>query len=159
MIDGSDKLLYIYDTVGTVWLPIGCLTSNSLSESTDMLDATMRTDADGWTQAVPSFQNYSISFDGVITLDDRGATIINYEDIVALKRARTKIQWRITSGEGEAEEGTGYFVSLSDSASIGEFVTFSGEIQGTGAITSTAWTPPTYPDIESMIPPYEAAQG
>ena len=159
MIDGSDKILYIYETVGAEWLPIGCLISNSFSENVEMLDATMRSDTDGWTQSTPSFQSYTISFDGIITLDDRGGTIINYEDIVALKRARTKIQWRITSGEGEAEEGYGYFVSLSDSASIGEFVTFSGQIQGVGSITSTAWTPPSLDSLDSMIPPYEAAQG
>jgi hypothetical protein len=93
-----------------------------------------------------------------LTLDDRGGTIFNYEAIQALKRARTKIQWRITSDEGEAENGYGYIVSLSNSASLDEFVTFDGEITGVGEPTTTAWTPPAYDDIDSMIPPYEAAQ-
>jgi hypothetical protein len=118
----------------------------------------MRTDDDGWMQSIPSHQAYSISFAGVLTLDDRGGTIFNYEAIQTLKRARTKIQWRITSDEGEAENGYGYIVSLSNTASLDEFVSFDGEISGVGEPTNTVWAPPTYPDIEDMIPPYEAAK-
>ena len=158
MQDGSDRILYIYDGTELEWFPIGCLTSNSFSEQTEMIGATMRSDADGWTQSLPTFQSFTISFSGVLTLDDRGATIINYESLQALKRARTKIQWRVTSDEGEAETGYGYIVSLSNAASVNEFVTFDGSIQGVGAPTTTAWTPPTYGDIESMIPPYEATK-
>ena len=156
MQTGDERILYLY--LVDDYYPIGCLTSNSFSEATDMQDATMRSDADGWTQALPSFQNYSISFAGILTLDDRGGTIVNYEDIRGLKRSRTKVQWRITSAAGEADEGDGYIVSLSNAAETQSFVTFDGEIQGVGEPTSTAWTPPSYPDIESMIPPYEAAQ-
>lgn len=158
MQSGADRILYIYDTVNIDWFPVGCLTSNSFSESTELLDATMRSDADGWTQAIPTNQNYNVSFAGLVTLDDRGGTVMNYESIVGLKRSRTKIQWRITSNEGEVDEGYGYITSLTNTASLGEFVTFDGEIRGVGEPGSTAWTPPIYPDIESMIPPYEAVK-
>jgi hypothetical protein len=158
MQNGAERILYIYDTVELDWFPIGCLTSNSFSEGTEMLNATMRSDPDGWMQAIPGNQSYSLSFAGILTLDDRGGTIFNYEAIQALKRARTKIQWRVTSDAGEAETGYGYIISLSNAASLDEFVTFDGEITGVGEPTTTAWVAPTYPDIEDMIPPYEAAQ-
>lgn len=154
MQDGSDRLLYIYDDVGLDWIPIGCLTENSFTEATEMLDATMRSDADGWTQAIPSHQTYNISFSGVLSLDDRGGTIMTYNDIQTLKRARTKIQWRITSDAGEAESGYGYIVNLSNSASVEEFVTFDGAIVGVGNPSSVAWSPPATPELDSMIPPY-----
>lgn len=156
MQNGNDRLLYIYNVDD--FYPIGCLRSNSFSESTDVLDATMRTDANGWVHAVPTTQSYEIAFDGVLSVENRGGTILTYGDIKALKRTRTKIQWKIISADGDSEEGFGYFVSLGDQAGVGEFVTFSGSILGVGSPNSTAWTPPTYGDLTDMIPAYEAAQ-
>ena len=157
MQNGNDRVLYLYNTDD--FYPIGCLTGNSFSENTDLLDATMRSDTGGWMQSVPSHQSYSISFSGVLELSDRGGTVMTYEDVKTLKRARTKVQWKIISAAGDSEEGYGYLVSLSNAASVDEFVTFDGEIVGVGEPSSTAWTAPTYDDLDSMIPPYEAAQG
>ena len=156
MQNGSDRLLYLYNTDD--FYPIGCLTSNSFSERTDTLDATMRSDTNGWMQVVPVGQSYNLSFSGMLSLDDRGSTIMTYEDVKTLKRARTKVNWKIISSEGDSEEGSGYIVSLSNTASVNDFVTFDGEIVGVGEPASTAWTPPENGEIESMIPPYEAAK-
>ena len=158
MNDASERLVYI--KVVDTYYPIGCLIDNSFNESSDTMDTTFRGSNNGWSSMVPTVQTGAISFSGIVTDDDRGGTIINFAAIKALKRARTEIEWRIGSvSGGDAEDGTGYITSISEAAAIGEFVTFSGEITLSGEPTTTDWTPPSYPDIESMIPPYEAAQG
>ena len=154
---GDDRVLYLYYVDD--FYPIGCLSGNSFSEVTDMLDATMRTDSDGWTQAIPSFQSFTISFNGILNIDGRGGTVLSYANVQTLKRARTKVQWKIISSEGDSEEGYGYITNLANVAGTQEFVTFDGVIQGVGEPTASAWTPPTIDDLDSMIPPYEAAQG
>lgn len=157
MLNGSYKLLYIKS--GVDWFPIGCLTDNSFTEGTGTLDASTRDNTDGWQSSVPTTQNYTISFSGIVTLDDRGGTVIKYADLVALKRARTKIEWKIYSSEGgDTEEGYGYLTSISDSASLDDAVSFDGEILGTGAPSTTTWTPPAVPDLTLMIPSYEGGK-
>lgn len=156
--NGLYKILYIKSD--SVYFPIGCLISNSFSESVEMLGTTTRENTDGWKSSIPTLQEYSISFDGLITFDDRGETVITYAEIKALKRARTKIEWKIMSNlGGDTDEGTGYIVSLGDSATIDEYTSFNGEIVGFGIPTITAGTViPSPPDIEDMIPPYDEAK-
>ena len=157
-MNGSYKILYIYS--GAEWFPIGCLTSNSISESTDVLDSSTRGNTDGWKSFVPTNQSFTISFDGILSEDNRGGTILTYGDIKGFKRARTKIQWRIamSDGSGDTDAGYGYITSIGEAASIDEFITFTGEIIGVGDPSVTSWTPPTYDDIIDMIPIYESAK-
>lgn len=130
MILGSTRILYIKDTT---WKAIGCLTSNNLSESIDLFDSTNLDTTDGWTSFRTGAVNYSISFDGII---DSTATI-DYFDLVVLKRARTKVEWKIESPDDiYRQSGFGYISSISESAPIGEFLSFSGQITGTGSITT-----------------------
>ena len=157
-MNGTYKLLYIYFV--DAYYPIGCLTSNSFSEGVSMLGSTTRDNTDGWGSSVPTSQGYNISFSGILTLDNRGSTVITYADIKGLKRSRTKIQWRIvmSDGTGDTDQGYGYITSISQSASVDEAISFDGEITGVGVPSVTTWTPPTLDDLESMIPPYEAAK-
>jgi TP901-1 family phage major tail protein len=157
-MNGSLKILYLYSN--TEWFPIGCLTSNSISESSETLSSTTRDNTDGWTSAVPTNQSYSISFDGILTEDDRGGTVITYGEIKALKRNRTQIQWKIamSDGSGDTDAGYGYITSIGESANIDEFISFSGQIIGVGDPSIESWTPPTYDDIIDMIPIYDAAK-
>lgn len=156
-IKGDYKILYIKESA--VWYPIGCLTENSFSESVSMLDTTTRDNTDGWTTSRPTNQSFNISFSGIVETTDLGTTIINYDDLIALKRARTQIEWKIESSEGGNDQsGYGYITSLSDSSSVGALVTFSGEIVGWSIPVTTAWTAPTEPSLVDMIPIYETAK-
>ena len=157
-MNGSYKILYLYSN--TQWFPIGCLTSNAISESSDTLSSTTRDNSNGWTSSIPTNQSYSISFDGILSEDNRGSSILTYGDIKSFKRNRTKVSWKIamSDGTGDTDAGEGYITSVSESASIGEAVSFSGEIMGVGDPSVETWTPPTYDDIEDMIPPYNAAK-
>ena len=155
--NGIYKVLYI--KVSTEWFPIGCLTSNSFSESVSMLGTTTRDNTNGWETSVPTTQSFNISFSGLLTFDDRGATVITYEEIKVLKRARTLIEWKIESSEGgDTESGYGYITSLSDSAEIDSFLSFTGEIKGYSTPTTTAGTTPSTLTLDDMTVPYEAAK-
>ena len=129
--NGTNKLLYIY--VVDTYFPIGCLTSNSFSEQSDMLDTTTRDNAGGWKTSIPTNQSYNISFSGLITTSDKSGTILTYDDLRLLKRNRTQIYWKTNSEiTGYSDFGRGYISSLSNDAAVDENISFSCEIVGYG---------------------------
>ena len=129
--NGTFKLLYIFIT--DTYFPIGCLTSNSFSEQSDMLETTTRQNAGGWKSSIPTNQSYNISFNGIITTDDKSGTILTYDDLQTLKRNKTKINWKTNSEKtGYSDFGMGYIRSLSNNAEVDSFIDFSCEIEGYG---------------------------
>ncbi len=147
-INGTLKVLYIKrdadNEAGYEYLPIGGLTDNSFSESSDMLDTTVRTNTNGWTSSIPVGQSYNIDFGGLITTESLSSTFITYNDLRNIKRNRQLLDWKIAADEGAEEYGSGYINSLSDTATIDEFVSFSGSIVGQGE-------PRTNPNIEGAL--------
>ncbi len=138
---GSNRILYI--KIASVYQPIGCLTSNSFSESAGVLETTTRSNPDGWGSSIPTTQTFNLSFSGIVTRTNSAGTIVSFADLKAIKRNRNKIDWQIRSQEDSLiESGLGHITSLSEDAGLDDFVTFSGEIQGTGLPISSA-IPPT----------------
>ena len=129
-INGTYKVLSIkqYDT----YVPIGCLTDNSFSEAVEMINTTVRTNANGWSSSRPVGQSYNIDFSGLVTADISSGVMITYQSLRTLKRNRTLIDWRIQDGSGNDDYGQAYITTLSDSAAIDEFVSFSGALVGYG---------------------------
>lgn len=127
---GDVRILYILS--GGEYVPIGCLTSNNLEESVEILQTTTRTSG-GWKTGVPTNQEYSIPFEGIQEHDEDG--IITYYDLKVLKRNRTRIQWKIKGGGLAEDAGYGYITAINESNSVGEFLLFSGTIQGYGEPT------------------------
>jgi len=140
-LKGVNRILYIQ--ISGNWIPIGCLTSNSFNEGVDMLETTTRDNTDGWSSTIPTKQSFTLSFDGVMTLTNSSGSVVSYDDLKLIKRNRAKFNWKVQSVEGgNIETGSGHLTSLSEDSSIDDFVTFTGEIQGTGLpISSTL--PPT----------------
>ena len=130
-INGEIRILYIKKD--GLYYPIGCLTSNSFNETVDMIPTTTRDNPNGWTTSRPTSQSYDISFDGLVDSDTELTNTVTYKHLKAFKRSRTLIEWRIADdGLTNFEEGSGYITGLSDSASIDEFVSFNGSIEGFG---------------------------
>lgn len=129
--NGTEEILYL-DVSGTYY-PIGCLTGNGFNEGVDMLETTTRENSDGWKTSIPTQQSYNIPFDGVVTTSDISGTVITYEDLMDLKRAKTKVAWKINSEmTGYSDVGYGYIRSLSKNAETDTFISFSAEIVGYG---------------------------
>ena len=126
---GNLKILYIEKTGG--YVPIGCLTGHGFSEEVEMLDTTTRDNA-GWSTSRPTNQSYNIDFDGLITDDLIISGKITYKELRQLKRSRELLNWKIEDDNGNTETGQGYITSLSDTANINEYLSFSGSLLGYG---------------------------
>ena len=131
--NGNDRILYIKQL--GAWLPIGCLTSNSLSESAEMMNTTTR-DNNGWYTGRPTTQNYVINFDGlqintVVSGGNFGAA--SYDRLKLLKRSSTQLDWKI---EGSlfptVDYGKCYLTEISEASAVEDFLTFSGTMTGYG---------------------------
>jgi len=127
-ISADGKILYI--EVESSWVPVGCLISNSLSESAEVISTTTRASG-GWRSVVPTNQRYSIEAEAYTSRD---SGIISYEDLRALKRDRTLVRWKTDDGL-DKEIGNGYITEVSEIAEAGEFLTFSLTIEGSGTTT------------------------
>jgi predicted secreted protein len=128
---GTDKLLFLY--IGDVYVPIGCLTTNSFSEESEMLDTTTRQNAGGWRTSIPTLQSFNISFDGIVSRTNKNGSIVSYDDLQTLKRTKVKVNWKTNSEKvGYSDFGMGYINVLSNNAEIDSFISFSAEIIGYG---------------------------
>lgn len=132
-VNGADRILYI--KIGANYVPIGCLSSNSFSESSEMLDTTTR-DNNGWATSRPVNQSYSLSFDGVqvnSTLVGGDFTVASYDKLKGYKRGKILIEWKLQGAVYPVVDyGSGYITELSEANTVNEFMTFNGTITGFG---------------------------
>ncbi len=131
--NGEDRILYIKQFGN--WLPVACLTGNSLSESAEMLPTTTR-DNNGWNTSRPTNQSYNIAFDGLqvnTTVAGGSFGVASYDKLKLIKRSKTLIDWKIQGSIFPVVDyGKGYITDISEAANVGEFLTFSGSIIGYG---------------------------
>lgn len=111
------------------YVPVGCLISNDIEETVEMLNTTTRA-SNGWRTSVPTTQEYNIPFEGIQVLTD--SSVISYDYLKTLKRARTRIEWQISDNGNFRDQGEGYITNLRESNSVGEFLAFSGNVRGYG---------------------------
>ena len=131
---GEDRLMFI--KVNGVFLPIGCLTANSIEESSEFINTTTR-DNGGWTTSRPTTQSYTLNFSGLqvnSTLAGGNFGIASYDKLREFKRARVLLEWKLQGTKYPIVDfGKCYIQSLSDSENIGEFLSFSGSAVGFGS--------------------------
>ena len=142
---GEEQILYL--VVDSVDCPIACLTENSFSEDVEMLDTTT-TDNAGWRTSRPLNQSYTISFSGIqIITDETTPTRYSLDLLRVLKRARTQVDWKIGVDGVFEQTGSGYITELQENAPVGEYLSFSGTIEGYGS--------PTIVDIADTVYQFE----
>lgn len=130
---GEERILYV-KILGN-YIPIGCLSDNSFSESVEMLDTTTR-DNNGWATSKPTMQNYSLSFSGIqvnSTVAGGSLDVASYDRLKELKRGRQLIEWKLQGATFPiVDYGSAYITELSEAAAVGELITFSGSLTGFG---------------------------
>lgn len=127
---GYIRMLYI--KVDSAWKPIGCLTANPIEEDVEMISTTTRV-SNGWRTSRPTNQGFNISFEGIQIKDE---TKLSYLELKKLKRTREIIEWRIAdTSENFVDEGFGHITNIGEANDAGEFLTFSGQIEGYGEPT------------------------
>lgn len=130
---GEERILYI--KINGNYLPIGCLTDNSFSESAETIDTTTR-ENNGWTTSRPTNQSYSIAFNGLQIITFIGAnnnTHLSYDRLKELKRNRQLIEWKIQGTNFPLTDyGKAYITDISEATPVNDFITFSGTLTGFG---------------------------
>jgi len=112
-------------------IPVGCLTSNSLSETIQFL-RTCKTTEKGATKSLGTLHGYSIPFECVYSND---MAIINYNDLKTFGRDRVKVAWSMVNDEtGEGDEGYAFIENLDITGNTDDFVKFTGTLTGYGVI-------------------------
>jgi len=141
---GSERILYIL--VNEVYIPVGCLTSNPLSESSETIQTTTRQN-NGWSTSLPTKQSYSINFEGIQILtagDDGDATKLSYDKLKLIKRNRERVQWKIQDSDLKfIDVGYGHITEINEANEAGGVLTFSGKIVSFGMPTAAS-TPGLY---------------
>lgn len=136
---GEDRILYI--KIDDLFVPIGCLTENSFSESIDTIDTTTRENM-GWTSSRPVTQSYSISFSGIqilTTTDNGDDTKASYDRLKSLKRDRILLDWQIKGTNFPiVDYGKCFITDLSEATPVNELITFSGTLTGYGEALTTS---------------------
>ena len=129
---GTYKLLEILKN--GVWLPIGCLTSNSFQEETETIQSNGSGNKDGWVSSRATNQSYNISFSGLLLDEPFLDTNVTYYNLITYKRSKILVDWRVIDENDKVEYGKGYINELSNTASVDEFISFDGSIIGFGSI-------------------------
>ena len=128
---GEERILYL--KINGEFLPIGCVTENSFSETAESFETTTKGEASWQTNKILS-QSYSISFTGIQILTKFFNTnLLSYDTLKELKRKRQLLEWKI---QGESfpivDSGFCYITDISESAVVNELLTFSGTLTGVG---------------------------
>ena len=138
-IDGAYRILYL--KYNGVYLPVSCLTSESFSETREMLDTTTQDNSGMWKTQTPTKQGYNISFEGlvlrtiVLGQENSGITQTILKN---MKRTGELIEWKMQSSTDiYVSSGKGHITSIGDSSTIDEFISFNAEIEGYGEIVET----------------------
>lgn len=126
---GDNRIIYI--KVEGVFIPVGCLTENSFSESSDVLDTTTR-DNIGWKTSRPTMQSYTIPFAGLVVFD---SAVLSYGRLREMKRNRNLLDWKIqdpTNVYPIIDYGKAYINTISEASPAGDLISFSSELTGFG---------------------------
>jgi len=128
-IEGKNSIIYIKDN--NVWFPIGCETSNSMSEDAETISTTTR-DNQGWTTELVTNQSYSFSVEALM-INDNDSSKLSYWKLRTKKRNRELIYWKRKYINQNVEEiGKAIITNISDSASTEDYITFSLTLKGFG---------------------------
>lgn len=138
-VNGEDRILSI--KIAGIYLPIGCLTGNTMDESSEMIDTTTR-DNEGWATSRPVLQSYTIGFSGLqvnSTLVGGNFNVASYDKLCDIKRNKIRIEWKIQGIKFPVVDyGKGYVADLGEANNVGEFMSFSGSITGFGKPLKTS---------------------
>jgi len=134
-IQGGDMLLFIDPTGGTNYDTVVCLTSVSVSDSVQPVDASSACGPDKSPGAV----QISIAFEGQ-HLQDPNTGTISGSNLLLLLRAEQTIGWKLSPlnpvGGDEIQEGIGFISELSSTYSYDSIGIFSMTISPFGLPTT-----------------------
>lgn len=136
-IPGNSLVLYIHD--GSIYRPVSCLTSNSLSETRAVIESQTKC-SPGLIEKTAGTYSYELSLEGEYidtTSVGEEITKASHDYLHTLIAAGGIQTWKMDTGLADtvAYYGTAILQDLELTApSAGELSTFSGTLSGNGAI-------------------------
>lgn len=135
-IKGEVGIIYVHD--GTIYRPIACLTSNSLSSAVSVIESNTKC-FPGVTKKQAGNFSYTIDAEGeyIDTTSVGGETTkASHDFLLAKQMAKTLANWKLDTGvTGAIYYGSAILSDLSlDQGSGDEISTFSVTLDGDGAI-------------------------
>jgi hypothetical protein len=136
-IKGENLVISVHD--GTIYRPIACLTSNSLSESRNVIESQTKC-SPGVIERLAGTYSYELSFDGEkidTTSAGAEATKASFDFMHDIIDAGTAVNWKLATGLTDVPFYYGNGVLSDNSGQDGagdELATFSGSISGNGKI-------------------------
>jgi len=135
-IKGDAVILSIWD--GSAYLPVGCLTSNSLSVTRNVIEAQTKCAPSQIIRQAGSTSS-EVSFEATYIKTDATKTDFNaLLDFINVAQGTTQ-DWKMTSDQDApvAYYGSAVLADLEISAAAGdEFATYSGTLQNSGLIVT-----------------------
>jgi predicted secreted protein len=132
-VNGQDRILYL--KIDGNYMPVGCLTGNTLDKNSEMLETTTR-DNKGWKTSRPAMKDYSISFNGIqvnSTMAGGVFTVASYDKLNKLFNYSVLLEWKIQGTIFPVVDyGKCYISTLGEGNNVGEFMSFSGSLVGYG---------------------------
>jgi len=137
-IKGEVGILYVHD--GTIYRPVACLTSNSLSSAVSIIESQTKC-FPGVVKKQAGVFSYTIDAEGeyIDTTSIGGETTKASHDYLLTKQiAKTAITWKLDTGvTGAIYYGSAILSDLSlDQGAGDEISTFSVTLEGDGAIAT-----------------------
>ncbi len=138
-IKGELAVLYIHD--GSIYRPIACLTSNSISITREVIETQTKCDP-GVTIKNGGSMSYEIPFEGLyIDTTSVGAEVTkaSHDYLLTVLQGNTTTTWKMDTGltDTAAYYGTGILTGLEGVFAAGnENSTFSGTLSGSGDIVT-----------------------
>lgn len=138
-IKGDVNILYVYD--GSIYRPVACLTSNSLSSALEVLETRTKCDAGVIITEAGTF-SYSLSAEGLYIDTGVGGDITkaSHDWLLIKQQAKATVTWKLATGLSADSNyfGSAVITDLSMDAPTGaENTTFSATLTGSGAIVTT----------------------
>jgi hypothetical protein len=138
-IKGELLVFYIYDTTDVAYRPVACLTSNSLTETRNIIESQTKCNP-GVTTKTSGTYNAEIGLEGeYIDTTSVGAAVTKashdyIHDIIVLG---SEVTWKMDTGltDDDAYYGTGFVSDLGLDAPAGdELATFSASLSVNGLV-------------------------
>lgn len=141
-IKGENLRFSVWDATATAYLPIGCLISNEVSASTNVIEATDKCNP-GVVSVDYGTNTYELSLEGYYvdsTSVTGDGTIASHDYLFALFQAKTKIDIKIDTGIADTAAYYGTCI-ISEAPftfpSGDEFATFSATLRVDGDLSTT----------------------
>jgi len=155
LIRGRDVIVYVLK--GSDWVPFVCGTNCSIEIRNEIIQRST-IGAGTWLKPIPRRSEWSVTVDGITTIDDLSNYQIfdTFTDAARLAPKTVKVEFTDASGDVQNFSGTAYMTSAKVNGDVNNFSDFNIELIGSGPLTINSAITPTSYNVDTI---YQVAAG